>query len=149
MSAPTALGPWLALLVGGLVGPAPQRTWQADIRIQGIEVVAVGEGSLSVRVQVASGEGGSAREARLEVLVPVGLEVLRVAPGCQPTPSAVPRLAGRVTCELGDLPVRGLRDVTLVTTRPRPGSSARFAAFVMSATPDPEPVNNFAERPAP
>ncbi|MGE0552227.1 MAG: hypothetical protein AB7R55_02230 [Gemmatimonadales bacterium] len=148
MSAPTRL----ALLVGLCAwAPGPvtaQRTWQADLRIQSIEIVPVGQGSLSLRVQVTSGEQATAQESRLEILVPVGVEVVRVSAGCRAGTLALPAAAGRVTCDLGDVPVRGLREVTLTTSRPPAGSRARVAAFVMSSTPDPIPTNNFAERSA-
>ena len=147
MSAPHGLG-WLLgmLLVVAPPGLAAQRTWQADIRIRALDVHPVGQGSLSVRIQVSTGDGEPAQASRLEVLIPVGIEVVRLSAGCRPSPSAVSGVSGRVTCELGDLAVRGLHEVTLVTSRPPAGSGARFAAFVVSNTPDPVPANNFAER---
>jgi len=141
----------LSLVVGVMLATVPnglaaQRRWQADIRIESLAIAPVGKGSLTVRIQVASDDQETARESRLEVLVPVGLDVLRLGAGCRASASAVPHLTGRVTCELGDIPVRGLREVLLVTTRPPAGAVAHFAAFVMSNTPDPRPANNFAER---
>ncbi|MEZ4587056.1 MAG: hypothetical protein R2909_11695 [Gemmatimonadales bacterium] len=148
MSEPIKLGLLLGLLPFGASPLASQKTWQADIRIQAMEVIPVGQGSLSLRVQVAGGDQEIARESRLEILVPVGVEVVRTTGGCHAGTSPLPAVAGRVTCHLGDLPVRGLREVTLTTSRPPKGNEARFAAFVLSNTPDPIPSNNFAERPA-
>jgi len=148
MSAPIKLRLLLGLTLAWPAGLASQRTWQADIRIQAMEVIPVGQGSLSLRVQVASGDQETAKESRLEILVPVGVEVVRATGGCRAGGSGLPAVAGRVTCDLGDVPVRGLREVTLTTSRPPAGSDARFAAFVMSSTPDPFPSNNFAERSA-
>ena len=48
--------------------------------------------------------------------------------------------------KVGDVPVRESRSV-FVTTAGRPATPhARFAAFVLSDTPDPVPSNNYAER---
>ena len=147
MSAPQTLLSLSGLCLLGLpAGLGAQRTWQADIRIKTLEVQPVGQASLSVRIQVTSDDRETARESRLEILVPVGLDVLRVGPGCRPSASALANVTGRVTCELGDIPVRGLREVMLVTSRPPAANGARFAAFVMSSTPDPVPTNNYAER---
>lgn len=145
------------LLAGLAVGAAAfprQEVWQADVRVQAFDVTPVrtaaatqqGARQLSVRVVVASDNDDDARGARLEMLLPVGLGVLRVGPGCRASPGAVSTLTGRVTCDLGDIPVRGLREVMLSTTAPVSGGG-RFAVFVASDTPDPNPTNNYAERP--
>jgi len=46
-------------------------------------------------------------------------------------------------------PVRGLRELSIVTTGIAGGAHVRFAVFVTSDTPDPTPANNFAERAVP
>jgi hypothetical protein len=130
--------------------PTPQRVWQADVRIQLLEVTALKRGGpLTVRVVVTSESDADARAVRLDILLPIGAGVLRVSPGCRPSASSVASLNARVTCELGDMPVRGLREVQISTTAAAPTGHPRFAAFVASDTPDPEPTNNYAERSVP
>lgn len=140
-------------LAGTGVAPARavgQRTWQADVRIESLEIEPVGQASLSVRVQIVNQLGEVAQDTRLEILVPVGVDVLRVEAGCQPVASATRTPVGRVTCEVGAVKARSVRQVTLVTTRPPLATpTTRLAAFVMSSTPDPEPANNYAERALP
>ena len=60
--------------------------------------------------------------ARVEILLPVGVGLVELSPGCiaGPSPPGVSALRGRVVCRLGDLD-----------------------------TPDPRPGNNFAERALP
>ena len=137
------------LLTAGPAQPA-QKIWQADVRVQSLEVTALkGKGGpLSARVLVTSDNDEEARAAHLEILLPIGVGVVRVPAGCRPSPSAIAGLIARVSCDLGDIPVRGLREVVITTT----GTAAihgRFAAFVTSDTPDPQPSNNYAERPIP
>lgn len=135
-----------------------QEVWQADIRVQSMEVLstrgvpAAGDahgGQLSTRIVVTSDNDDDARASRLEILLPVGVTVLRMPSSCKPSPGAVAGLTARVTCELGDLPVRGLREVTIVTSGARANRQAKFGAFVTSDTPDPNPSNNYAERALP
>ncbi len=135
-----------------------QEVWQADIRVQSMEVLsargvpAAGDGrggQLSTRIVVTSDNDDDARASRLEILLPVGVTVLRMPSDCKASPGAVAGLTARVTCELGDLPVRGLREVTIVTSGAPSNRQARFGAFVTSDTPDPIPSNNYAERALP
>jgi hypothetical protein len=129
---------------------ARQKVWQADLRIQTFEVTALKKGGpLSARVVVVSESDDAARAVRLDILLPIGAGVLRLSPGCRPSTSSVAGLNARVTCDLGDLPVRGLREVQISTTAAAPNGHPRFAAFVASDTPDPEPSNNYAERAVP
>lgn len=127
-----------------------QDVWQADVRVQSLDVTMIKRGGpLSARVVVASDNDDEARAVRLDILLPIGVGVLRLAPGCRPSPSAIATLNARVICELGDLPVRGLREVTITTTGEGATRAMRFAVFVMSDTPDPVPANNYAERTLP
>jgi hypothetical protein len=122
------------------------RSWQSDVRVQALDVTVVGPGgALAVRVAVAA-EGDAAREARLEILLPIGVAVLRFADGCRPSPSPVESLNARITCTLGDVAGRTTRAVAIMTTAAPPAARARFAVFAFSDTPDPVPSNNFAER---
>jgi hypothetical protein len=159
--------PWSAWTFGGvaslatiLVGvrhatPA-QEVWQADIRVRSMEVLPARSvaptargGQLTTRIVITSDNDDDARAARLEILLPVGVSVLRLPGGCKSSPSAVAGLTARVTCDLGDVPVRGLRDVSIVTTGVQASPQGRFGAFVTSDTPDPIPSNNYAERALP
>ena len=141
-------------------GASRQAVWQADVRIQLLEVTALrgstsaskpGQAArqLSARVVVASDNDDEARGVRLDVLLPVGAGVVRLPGECRESPRAVATLTGRVTCDLGVIPVRGLREVTISTTATVSPNGARFAALVSSDTPDPVPGNNFAERGVP
>ncbi len=145
------MGILLALLLAAGLGRGnamAQAVWQADIRIQTLGVVPLSDRTLSVRILVASDNDDPAQQSRLELLLPIGVSVLRLTPPCRPSPAAVANTAGRITCDLGDIPVRGLREINVITTAPI-GHGARFAAFVLSDTPDPFPTNNYAERSVP
>ena len=139
-----------ALVLTGNGGQQPldsARVWQADLAVQTFDVTALKPGGpITARVVVATGND-EARGVRLEMLLPVGIGVLRVPDACRPSPSPVASLNARVSCAIGDMPVRALREVSVVTSGvtgadPRP----HFAVFVFSDTPDPRPANNFAER---
>ena len=124
-----------------------RRVWQADLSVQAFDVTTLKPGgSVSSRVVVAPGNE-AARGVRLEMLLPVGVGVLRVSDGCRPSPGPVAALNARVSCALGDMPVRALREVSVVTSGgPTADARLSFAVFVFSDTPDPRPANNFAER---
>lgn len=146
----SAVGLGLVGLLGGSTPAATQTGWQADIRIQSIELVAVKGRSLNARIVVTSDNDGDARNARLEILLPVGVGVSRLAPGCRASSiPGLPAMNAHISCDLGDIPVRGIRDVTIATTAPAQNVLMRVAAFVVSDTPDPMPSNNYAERVAP
>ncbi len=139
--------------VAGLVLGAPsvlaaQAVWQADVRIQSIDATFPARGMLAIRIVVAN-DHDEARNVRLSILLPVGAGPARLAPGCRPSPSPVPNLTARIACELGDLPVRGLREVTAMVPVAPSSPGRRVAAFVESDTPDPFPSNNYAERAIP
>jgi hypothetical protein len=129
---------------------APQHAWQSDVSVRAFELTMPKSGtSITVRVVVAT-DSGDARGVRVEIMLPVGVGVVTVPDGCRPSPSPVMSLSARVTCALGDLRVREIRELSIVTTA-RPGSREPlpFAAFAFSDTPDPHPLNNFAERDVP
>ena len=137
-----------ALSIGRVAAASAQEVWQADVRIQSLEVTG-GRGSIAIRVVVTSDNDDDAMGVRLDVLLPVGAGVMRLAQGCRASPSPVANLAARVTCELGTIVVRGLREVTIAASTPPPGPGHKVAVVVMSDTPDPEPANNYAERMVP
>lgn len=123
-----------------------QAVWQADIRIAAMDVRAVSDKTLSISVRVTSDNDDDARASRLDLLLPVGVSVVRLGDPCRLSPSPIQNLVGRVSCDLGDIQVGGVREVTLITSVPARGLPARFAAFVVSDTPDPNPSNNHMER---
>jgi hypothetical protein len=128
---------------------ARQHSWQADVSVRAIDVTPMRDGgSLTTRVAVTA-DSDRARAVRVEVMLPIGVAVMHVAEGCQTSPSPIASLSARVTCSLGDLPVRGLRYVFVTTTGKPVSQRARFAAFAFSDTPDPHPTNNYAERVVP
>ena len=143
------------MIAAGLVwyampgGDVAQRTWESDVSVRSVEFSkAPRAGSITMHVTVMA-ERDDARAVRLEIMLPVGVGVLAIPPACRSSPAPVMSLAARVTCTLGDLHRRDVRTISVTTTR-RPGvhQPLRFAAFVLSDTPDPQPGNNFAERDA-
>lgn len=137
----------VAVSIGARQAGPTVEVWQADVRVQSMEVTESRvAGPLSARVTITSHNDDDARAVRLEILLPVGAGVLRLAEGCRASPSVVSALTARVSCALGDLPVGGLREVRLMTTGAARGVQSRFAVFVTSDTPDPDPSNNYAER---
>ena len=124
--------------------------WQADIQVRTLEVLKAKSG-LSARVVVFTHNDDDAQNARLLVLLPVGVGIGRLAPGCTAMagPSMVPSLRAAVTCELGTIPNGDVREVMVTTTLPPEGTTARFGVFTYSGTPDPVPGNNYAERAIP
>ena len=139
----------LAVLVGAAVLVASvgkQRVWQADVSVRALDVVSTRPGGpITTRVTIAA-DSDDARAVRVEIILPIGVAVLRLPDICRTSPSPVATLSARVTCALGDMPMRGLRDFSIATTAAVGGGRPRFAAFVFSDTPDPVPSNNFAER---
>ena len=121
--------------------------WQADIQIRTLEVTR-NKGSINLRVVVYTENDDDAQNARLLILLPVGVGIEKLAPKCDamPGPSMVPSLRAAVACELGAIPNRGFYEVTLTTTLPATAHQKRFGVFTYSGTPDPVPGNNYAER---
>lgn len=142
-----AAGSVAARTIAPSVRQAAPHVWQADIRIRTLEVTKSKSG-LNARVVVYTENNDEARDARLLVLLPVGVGIQRLGAGCSATagPSMVPSLRAAVACDLGGIPDHGIAEVTLVTTLPPEGVPARFGVFTYSGTPDPVPGNNFAER---
>lgn len=141
-----------ALVSGSAVRAAQQppdqtRVWRADVSVNTFDVTALKRGGpLTARVVVATANE-DARGVRLEMLLPVGVGVLRMSDACHASPSPVSSLSARVSCSLGDMPVRALRELTITTSgASTPDARLHFAVFVFSDTPDPLPTNNFAER---
>ena len=126
---------------------APQYAlWQADLQVRGLTVSETG-GNLRAQVVIAA-ESGEALAARVEVLLPVGVGIVSMAPGCRagPSPDGIRELRARVECRLGNLQSPATRALIVVTTLPPRGVVRGFAVVAMSDTPDPKPGNNFAER---
>jgi len=143
----------LALVLATGAGRATtnaQQTWQADIQIRTLEITKT-RTSLSARVVVYSENDDEARDARLLVLLPPGVGIDRLAPGCaaSASPSMVPSLRAAIGCDLGSIPDHGFREVVVSTTLPPNGLPRRFGVFTWSGTPDPVPGNNYAERAVP
>ena len=143
-AAATRLSPLLLLLAASHVD---QQVWQADIQIRTLEVTR-NKGSITARVVVYTENDDDAQNARLLILLPVGVGIERLATGCAatPGPSMVPSLRAAVVCDMGAIPDHGLREVVLTTTAPVTPSPKRFGVFTYSSTPDPVPGNNYAER---
>lgn len=131
-------------------GDSSQRVWQADIQIRTLEITRTKTG-ISARIVVYNEHDDNAENARLLILLPVGVGIERLAAGCSatPGPSMVPSLRAAVTCEMGAIPDRGFREVVVTTTLPASPASRRFGVFTYSSTPDPVPGNNYAERTVP
>ena len=132
---------------GAIISGSQTQVWQADIQIRTLEVTR-SRSAITVRVVVFTERDDEARNAHLIVLLPLGVGIDKLAPGCAATagPSMVPSLRAAVECDLGSIPDRGVREVVLTTTVPPDAMSKRFGVFTYSATPDPAPGNNYAER---
>lgn len=119
----------------------------ADLRIQSVTVGAGPRGAVTIQVVIVA-DGGDAHAVRLTVRPPNGLSPGRIPAGCHhsPAPSAEP--PAPVVCDLGDLPVRGLRTVDLLfTAATKP--AGKIGVLVESDSPDPLPSNNYVERSLP
>ena len=137
----------IALATAGPGGQLTPRIWQADVRVQTLAFTEAKRGApLSARVVITVESSNEARAVRVEIMLPIGVGVLQMPPGCRPSPSPVTSLNARVTCELGDIPVRGFRDLLITTTARAAAGPLRIAVFALSDTPDPLPANNFAEK---
>ena len=123
------------------------QVWQADVQIRTLEITKSRTG-LTARIVVYSERDDDARDARLIVLLPLGVGIDRLGPGCSATagPSMLPSLRAAVECDLGSIPDRGIREAVITTTIPPDLVAKRFGVFVYSTTPDPAPANNYAER---
>jgi len=129
--------------------PGP-RIWQADVRVRTLEITEPKRGGpLNVRIVITTESDDEARAVRVEIMLPIGVGVVLVPAGCRASPSPVTALNARVTCELGDLPARALRDLSITTTARVAPAPLRVAVFAASDTPDPQPANNFAEKSLP
>ena len=120
--------------------------WQSDLQVRAL-TVSESKGTLVAKVILVT-ELGEASGARVEVMLPVGVGLLEVGPGCTagPSPPGVPSLRATVVCTAGSLRPRETREFFVTTTTPPPGLERRFGVMAMSDTPDPKPGNNFAER---
>jgi hypothetical protein len=127
-----------------------QRIWQADVLIQALDISQLDQ-SLVARVIVAADNHDDARAVHVEFLLPLGVGVTRTAMGCSASmsPPGVSDLRARVMCDVGNLPVRGSRELFVITTLPPAGTPKTFGVFASSDTPDPRPGNNFAEKTLP
>ena len=89
----------LLILGAGKPLPAPTqgRVWQADIQVRTLEITKT-KASMSARVVVYTERNDAARDARLLILLPVGVGIERLGPGCAASagPSMVPALRAMV-----------------------------------------------------
>jgi hypothetical protein len=120
--------------------------WQADLSVRSL-TISEAKGNLTARVVIAA-ESGEALAARVEVLLPVGVGIVTLGPGCVagPNRTGISELRARVECSLGNMAARSNRELFVITTTPPNGVSRGFAVVAMSDTPDPKPGNNFLER---
>jgi hypothetical protein len=143
-----------AVLVSGFAGlglgehqPTAQNAlWQADLSVRSL-TVSEAKGNLTARVVIAA-DFGEALGARVEVLLPVGVGIVSLGPGCVagPNVTGIGALRARVECRLGNMAARSNRELFVITTTPPNGVARGFAVVAMSDTPDPKPGNNFVER---
>ena len=148
---------WLLVLLGAIaaLGQAVSQAasqnslWQADLSIRSL-TVSEAKGNLTARMVIVA-EVGEALAARVEVMLPVGVGIVTLGPGCVPGPNrtGISELRARVECSLGNMTARTSRELFVVTTTPPSGVARGFAVVVMSDTPDPKPANNFIERAIP
>jgi hypothetical protein len=120
--------------------------WQADLQVRSL-TVSEAKGNLTARMVIVV-EVGEALAARVEVLLPVGVGIVTLGPGCVagPNRTGISELRARVECSLGDMAARTNRELFVITTTPPNGIARGFAVVAMSDTPDPKPENNFVQR---
>jgi hypothetical protein len=141
---------FMTLLVGipaAVTGRAQaQHVWQSDLQVRALTVSEF-QGNLVARFVVIA-EVGEAMAAKVEVMLPPGVGIVEMGPGCKagPNPPGVSALRARVLCTIGNLPTRSSRELFVTTTQPPPGGSRGFGVIATSDTPDPKPGNNFAEK---
>lgn len=140
----------LVVLVGTDGPAASNQAWQADLQIRTLEVTKT-KTTLSARVVMYTENDDDARDTHLLILLPLGVSIERLPAGCAalPGPPRVPSLRATVLCDVGAIPDRGYREVQLTTSLPDAPLPRRFGVFAYSATPDPNPGNNYAERTIP
>ena len=133
-----------------LSAPTQGRVWQADIQVRTLEITKT-KTNMSARVVVYTERNDAARDARLLILLPVGVGIERLGPGCAASagPSMVPALRAMVLCDLGVIENGAYKEVAVTTTLPAEPLPKRFGVFAYSSTPDPAPGNNYAERTIP
>ena len=121
---------------------------QADLRIDTIRASVAGNG-FNCAVEVSSYHDDRARDAALNILLPVGVRVALMPETCTASAPAEDGTVGFVSCDLGSIPVSGKAARTIVTTIPPAGVRRSCGALVWSTTPDPDPTNNQAAVTAP
>ena len=123
------------------------QVWQADVQVRTLEITR-SRSNITVRVVVYTEKDDEARDAKLILLLPVGVGIDRLGQGCSANagPSMLPSLRGTVECDLGSMPDHAIREAIISTTIPPDVVPKRFGVFVFSSTPDPNPGNNYAER---
>jgi len=143
---PRVLSLLLALWAVAFPASGQGHVWQADLQIRSLTVTEL-KGNLTAKVVVVA-ELGEAMGARVEVMLPVGVGIVKLGAGCAAGPSApgVPSLHARVICTMGNLRPRDSREFEVTTTTPPDNVARRFGVMASSDTPDPKPGNNFAER---
>lgn len=143
---PRVLSLLLALEAVPMVAIGQGHVWQADLQIRSLTVTEL-KGNLTAKVVVVV-ELGEAMSARVEVMLPIGVGIVKLGAGCAAGPSApgVPSLHARVICTIGNLRPRDSREFAVITTTPPDNVARRFGVMASSDTPDPKPGNNFAER---
>lgn len=143
---PRVLSLLIALQTVAFAASGQGHVWQADLQIRSLTVTEL-KGNLTAKVIVVA-ELGEAMGARVEVMLPVGVGIVKLGAGCAPGPSApgVPSLHARVICTMGNLRPRESREFAITTTTPPDNVARRFGVMASSDTPDPKPGNNFAER---
>src|SRR4029434_5675117 len=137
------LTPLVLLLAGGAqVSTDTPQTWQADIQIRTLEITRA-KNSLNARVVVYTENDDDAQNARLLILLPVGVSIERLESACVATrgPSIVPSPRAPIRCAAVLICNRACRAVLLSTTAPATPQPRRFGVFAYSATPDPVPGN--------
>jgi len=143
---------YLVLLAAALAIPpvgAAQHVWQADLQIKSL-TVSQPNGKLTARF-VVTADIGEAMAPTVEVMLPPGVGILEMGPGCRPgaNPPGVSVLRARVLCTVGNLASRMSRELYVIASSPPANASTEFGVIALSDTPDPRPGNNFAQRKVP
>jgi hypothetical protein len=111
----------------------------ADVMIQSIGVSP----SLTLKVTLYSYWDDTARNVKLQIILPYGLKVSSLPTFCSSVP-VVDGTHGSISCDIDDMNVNTTRVVQIQLARVYITNARAIGAFVWNTLPDPMPINNYA-----
>lgn len=111
----------------------------ADVMIQSIAVSP----SLTLNVTLYSYWDDTARNVKLQIILPYGLKVSTLPTFCSSV-AVVDGTHGTISCDIGDMNVNTARVVQIQLARVYVTNARIVGALVWNTLPDPMPTNNYA-----